>query len=201
MGGQEALHVLRKTLTIHCHHGLKTYALFVDQVKAFNSINHDMLNKILAIYGLPENLINTIKKMYNECSVSIPIGKEKIKVSYNTGVQQGDIMAPILFIFMMQAAMDLIALVMDQPLEFRHFPDKANANVQPRRLITQPTKSQGDTFNVDNLLYVGDECFLFAIKEHLEKATQQLFNHFAKFGLQMHVGTKKKTKWKQCISP
>jgi len=118
---------------------------------------------------------------------------EKVQVSYDTGVQQGDNMAPILFLFVMQAAMNSISLT-DQPLEFRYFPDKANANVQPRRLITQPTKSQGDTFNVDNLLYVDDECFLFAIKDHLEKATQQLFNHFAKVGLQMHMGTKKNKK-------
>ena len=79
---------------------------------------------------------------------------------------------------------------MDQPLEFRYFPNRANAKVQPGKLITQPTKSQGETFNVDNLLYhVDDGCFLFATKEHLEKAAQQLFDHFTKFGLQMHVGT------------
>ena len=91
------------------------------------------------IYSLPENLINTVKKMYKECYVNKPIGKKKVKVSYNTGVWQGDNMAPLLFLFMMQATMDSITL-MDQPLEFRYFPDRTNTKVQPGRLITQPTK-------------------------------------------------------------
>ena len=34
VGCQEALHSLRTALTICCHQGLETYALFVDQVKA-----------------------------------------------------------------------------------------------------------------------------------------------------------------------
>ena len=96
--------------------------------------------------------------------------------------------------------MDSIAL-MDQPLEFRYFPNRTNAKLQPGRLITQPTKSQGKTFNLDNLLYVDDGSFLFATKDHLEKATQQLFDHFTKFRLQVHVGTEKTNqKWKQCTT-
>jgi len=46
-------------------------------------------------------------------------------------------MAPILFLFMMQAVIDSIPL-MDQPLEFRYFPNRTNAKVQPGRLIAQP---------------------------------------------------------------
>ena len=114
----------------------------------------------------------------------------KEKDNYNTGVQQGDNMAPILFLFVMQAATDLITLI-DQPLEFRYFPNRTNTKVQPRRLITQPTKSQGKTFNLDNLLYIGNRSFLFTTNDHLEKDAQQLFDHFAKFGLQMHVGMEK----------
>ena len=109
--------------------------------------------------------------------------KEKTKVSYNTGVQQRDNMAPILFNFMMQAAMDSMTLT-EQPFEFRYFHNRANTKIQPGRLIAQPTKSQGKTFNVDNLLNIDDGSFLFATKAHLEKATHQLFDHFAKFGLQ-----------------
>ena len=85
MGYQEALHSVRTALTICCHHGLETYAFFVDLVKAFNSINHDMLyKKNLAIDCPPEKLINTVKKMCNECSVNIPIGKKNVKVSFMT---------------------------------------------------------------------------------------------------------------------
>jgi hypothetical protein len=43
-----------------------SFVLFVDIVKAFDSVNRDMLWKILEKYGIPEKTIKTIKKMYTE---------------------------------------------------------------------------------------------------------------------------------------
>ena len=57
VGSQEALHTVKQVLTIRCHHGLKTYALFVDIVKAFDSINHELLYSIQSKFGVPKNLI------------------------------------------------------------------------------------------------------------------------------------------------
>ena len=132
--------------------------------------------------------------MYNECSVNIPIGKKKVKVNYNTEVQQ------LLFLFMMQAVMDSI-IHTDQPLEFRYFPDRTNTKVKPGRLIVQPTKSQGKTFNLDNLLYVDDGSFLFATNDHLEKLPNTSFTISPNSDYKcMWVQKKKNTnqKWKQC---
>jgi hypothetical protein len=73
-----------------CHHGLETYALFVDLVKAFDTVQHPLLFGILSRYGVPESLINVIKKMYKDCSISYKLGNDTINIPYKTGVQQGD---------------------------------------------------------------------------------------------------------------
>ena len=39
---------------------LNTWVVFVDLVKALDTVNRDMLMKILAWFGLPEHLINVI---------------------------------------------------------------------------------------------------------------------------------------------
>ena len=42
-----ALNSLRSALMVQRHHGLKSYALFVDLVREFDSIQHDVLYTIL----------------------------------------------------------------------------------------------------------------------------------------------------------
>jgi len=119
IGCQEALHSLRTILMTRRHHGLETYVLFIDLVKAFDSINYDIMYRILARYGIPEPLIEVIRKMYSNCYVQMTVGKESEQVSYGAGVQQGDNMAPLLFLLVMQAAIETFEHTQSQPkLEF-----------------------------------------------------------------------------------
>jgi len=61
-GCQEALHSLRSVLKIWRHHSLKSYSLFVDLVKAFDSFQHEVLYVVLKKYGIPSSLMNVINK-------------------------------------------------------------------------------------------------------------------------------------------
>ena len=63
---------------------------------------------ILKKYGLPLSLINVIDKIYENCHTHPKIGKNLERIPYETGVQQGDNMAPILFLFVMQAVMETL---------------------------------------------------------------------------------------------
>ena len=49
-----------------------------------------------------------IKKLYMQSTVQLEMGKEKCEIEYNTGVQQGDNMAPILFLYVIQAGMETL---------------------------------------------------------------------------------------------
>jgi len=60
VGCQEALHLIRSTIMIWRHHGHKSYTLFVDLVKALDSIHHDVLYRILKKDGLLLPLTNVI---------------------------------------------------------------------------------------------------------------------------------------------
>ena len=61
-------------------------------------------------------------------------------------------------------------------------------------------KWKGKKCLIDNILYVDDGAFAYSSKQELENGTQQLHDHLAKFGLQMHVGSENtKSKTEQCL--
>ena len=73
---------------------------FVDFRKAFDSIHRSSLWKILRSYGIPEKLVNLIAKFYQsfQCSVSLDQNKLTDWFEIKTGVRQGCILSPILFL-------------------------------------------------------------------------------------------------------
>ena len=74
------------------------YIGFIDFKKAFDSIHHQTLWKILRHYGLPPKIVGLISVLYKnfECSVLM----DSIQTDYfpvKSGVRQGCILSPILF--------------------------------------------------------------------------------------------------------
>ena len=70
VGCQEALHTIRNILTTRRHHGKETYVLLVNLVKAFDTVDHEVLFQILAKYRIPPPLITVLKKMYKDCKIN-----------------------------------------------------------------------------------------------------------------------------------
>jgi len=87
IGCQEAIHLLRSAVMLCCHHGLKSYVLYVDLVKTFNSIQHSVFFEILKKYSLPISLIDVIRKLYENCHVQLELRTALKNVPYETGVQ------------------------------------------------------------------------------------------------------------------
>jgi len=190
IGCQEALHTIRNILITRRLHGKETYVLFVDLVKAFDTVIHQALFTILTKYGIPQNLITVIKKMYHTVKLSFTKGKEKRFIDYTKGVFQGDNASPVLFLYIMLAATDTFKnnhTHHNAPI-YNYFPDDKNPSKQHGRLVRQPTTSKGTTLSVDHILYVDDGAFISTTREGIESITQALYTHLAKFGLKMHVG-------------
>ena len=78
--------------------------VFVDLVKEYYSIKHDVIKESLIIFGIPEDIITCIMKLYLNCSVDIKFGILKSSVAYGCGLKQGDSLAHTLFILVMQIA-------------------------------------------------------------------------------------------------
>jgi hypothetical protein len=47
------------------------WALFVDLEKAFDMVRHKLLFKLLEIYGIPEDLINVIQRLYKNVMLKL----------------------------------------------------------------------------------------------------------------------------------
>jgi hypothetical protein len=158
-------------------------------------IQHPLLIQILGKYGVPDSLVEVVKKMYNNCTVSYKLEKENINISYNTGVQQGNNASPVLFAYIMQAFLDTLKMEM-KPYEFRFFkpPQNGNLKVLNGRLTGQPTTSKGSTFEFNNVFFTDDRVFITESLEEIEILTPILIEHFKRLGMQMHVVTISKTK-------
>ena len=76
--------------------------MYVGRVRRFNkaldSINHELLFKLLETFGIPDWVITVIKNLYKKIKIKLMVGKFVNFVNYSTGVKQGDNLAPILFI-------------------------------------------------------------------------------------------------------
>jgi len=63
---------------------------------------------ILSKFGLPDEIINVIKRLYENYQVQFNVDRKMKDIQYTTGVQQGDNLVPPLFIYVMQAAMETL---------------------------------------------------------------------------------------------
>ncbi|KAL9952861.1 hypothetical protein ACROYT_G040182 [Oculina patagonica] len=75
------------------------YATFVDYEKAFDSVDREVLWKLLRHYGIPEKYITLIQKTYEECTCRvIHNGVLSELFEMLTGVRQGCLLSPFLFL-------------------------------------------------------------------------------------------------------
>mmetsp|Transcript_22885 Transcript_22885/g.52542 ORF Transcript_22885/g.52542 Transcript_22885/m.52542 type:complete len:261 (+) Transcript_22885:134-916(+) len=111
VGCADGLFTIKTLLNMRRNHDQDTYVAFVDLVKAFDTADHQLLIKILERYGAPPNLCNVIKRMYTDLTVVLKIGKSVKEILQEVGVRQGDNMAPVLFLFLMNAFADSLETI------------------------------------------------------------------------------------------
>ena len=56
--------------------------LFIDLVKAYGTINFEVIQIALSKFGISEGLRSKIKRVYDNFKVVLKIGKQKIKIDY-----------------------------------------------------------------------------------------------------------------------
>jgi hypothetical protein len=128
IGCQEAQHTIKKALLLRRQHRLESYGIFVDLVKAFDTVNHELLCQILLKYGLPPGLVQKVKRLYNNCKVKIVVGSKSTELDYTTGVHQGDNMSPVLPLCNASFFLETLQLK-SQPVQFSYFPKNKNGNL------------------------------------------------------------------------
>ena len=82
------------------------YINFVDFEKAFDSLDRVTLWKLLRYYGLPNKFVNIIRSMYDRFSGQVICkGKLSAGLAIKTGVRQGCLLSPLLFLIAIDLAM------------------------------------------------------------------------------------------------
>ena len=175
-------------------HGGEAYIAFIDLEKAYDTVNRDLLWKILAKYGVPEGLINVLKKLYANLTIHLKIDGDKRWHFYTSGVKQGGPEASVLFSFFMDAVvrtleLEWIAEGIDIP-HFRWFTDNRGNQLPKGQLIGTDARNKGKRdIDVWKSLYVDDMAVIFTNRQDVDKGMKLSVKHFRRFGLSIHTGT------------
>ena len=177
--------------------------LLVDRIKAFDTAHHGLLVPLLTHFGAPHELAVPVKNLYTEMMVQFSTGQGDVEIDYACGVQQGDHMEPLVFLFSMQAAVSLVngrlaALGVD-PLKFKH---PIHRELGFQKSNGQAVSAHGISFSANELLNADNGEFVFLSCVDLIVAFGVIEEQFACLGLHMHCGSgSKKSKYVAMFIP
>ena len=180
--------------------GKDTWALFIDLVKAFDTIPREGLFQVLGKFGIPDKLIKVIRRLYTGLKVKIKTGDSEAEVDSTQGVKQGDNLAPCLFLFMMQAVTSTIKEEWESAGLCVKTVSKDDGMVSGSRKKgdcdrlykhPRPQDNAGTIMRrIMGFLYADDTGLLFESRDKLRQGASIIAAHFKKFGMKMHVGTR-----------
>jgi hypothetical protein len=157
-------------------HNLETYVSFVDLVKAFDSVPRAALFKVLRRYGLPDHFINLVIRLHADALGNFKLGKEEVEVKKGIGMRQGACEGPVLFIFIMVAAMETMEWPVAKPT-FRT--STANHHLHGER---SDRKREATSFEFFAFLFADDCAVLFESHKDMVIGMDYMYKHFLKFG-------------------
>ena len=140
--------------------------IFVDFSKAFDSVDRNLMLEILALYGIPEQLIKAIQVLYTNTTATIYTpdgGTEPIDIK--AGILQVDKLAPFLFIIVVDYIWRMsVDQITDKGLE-----------IQPRKSSRHPARHLTDTDFADDLALIsGTLANAQSLLTSLEKAASSV---------------------------
>jgi len=74
------------------------FKCFVDLKKAYDNVDRDLMWKILMLYGIPGNVVQVIKGLYDGAEAEVRVGNDVAEAFETTnGLKQGSVLSPMLF--------------------------------------------------------------------------------------------------------
>ena len=140
-----------------------------------------MMLKILERYDAPPKLQSVISRMYQDLKVVLKIGKIEEKMGQTVGVKQGNCMA---FTETLETEWIKADLKMINLRQHTHSP----RNVGKLTGHKKNNLEQGTLLSLFCVLYVDDGAFTFEDQDQLTRGLNLIYHHFARFGLEMHIG-------------
>jgi len=184
---------LKALLKARHNHDLASYVGFVDLVKAYDTANHVLLVDILPKYGAPPKFATAIENIYRNNTYVLKIENEITEISQTVGVWQGDNMAPVLFLFLMTAFAKTLEIVWkDQDIPIISVMTAADEHLAEGKICSHtPAMFRSKKlarYGILQCLYIDDSAFSFGTREDLQQGMELIYRHFARFGMEMHIG-------------
>jgi hypothetical protein len=163
-------------------HSQETWALFIDLVKAFDTVPHKALFAVLRRCGVPDHCLNIIIRLHDRAKLVADFAGEDSTIDVTIGVRQGSCEGPILLLFYMNAALETL----EWPAHIRRPTFAFDRTAGPTGVKHRTSACR--LFEVWHSLFADDCGVFFENRAELISGSQVLFDHLQRFGLQMHVG-------------
>ena len=181
----DAIFTVKMAIKKRSEHGLESWVMFLDLIKAFDRVPRELLWKVLRKIGVPEKLVKILESLHSHFEINFSIDDVTQNLENVIGVKQGDILGPRLFNLFMYAVMLTWNQIYNRSLcIFKTKPDFV--------LTGRSYRARGIDFSLPDSQYADDTAILFISRELLEEFAPLLIAHFAKFGLSIHVGSPEK---------
>jgi hypothetical protein len=182
-GGNDGIFTVKQLINKRREHGLETWVLFLDLVKAFDRVPRELLWAVMLKQGVPPKLVSLLKAMHATVHVKFEIdGVARILASI-IGVKQGDLLGPDGFTFFMAAVM--------ATWRSEHSYDLCVFRSRPDSVLTgrrSTTGSEADEFSVIDSEYADDTGLPFTSRQDVEEQTPKVMTHFERWGMEIHAG-------------
>ena len=169
VGYQDGQFTLKTLLHLRHQHNLGTHVMFVDLIKAYDTVNHELLIKILRQYGAPEKFTNVIERYYTNLKVKIQIGSEKQEIPQTVGVGQGDPLSPVLFLFIISAVSEVLKTEFEKAkipcVSCRKVEDDETTSGGQLTSHDHRKLSKGEGFTIADIFFVDDGAFPFPTRD------------------------------------
>ncbi|KAL1447281.1 hypothetical protein WDU94_008893 [Cyamophila willieti] len=155
---------------------------FIDISKAFDSVNRDMLFKILEIVKCPPNTLQILKSFYDRTSSTVKIENcESPSFDIISGVRQGCVIAPLLFILYMQAITQNVTKNGVGGIKIKY---RTDTDMISRRNLAAKTKVNEQ--NIVDLMFADDCALLAKNAAQLQELVNLFVAESKKFGLNVN---------------
>ena len=189
-GCNDAIFTLKQMLRKRREHGLETWVLFLDLVKAFDRVPRNVKRQllddgllwlVLLRFGVPPKLVSLLKAMHAKVSVVFDVDGVVKTLLAIIGVKQGDLLGPILFTFFIAAIMETWEAMATH--EIPVFRTQRDLVMTGRR-----SNAVGDKFKIHDSKYADDAAVPFCSRADATTGIPALCRHFRRWGMEIHEG-------------
>jgi len=164
---------------------LLAWFVLIDYAKAFDTVEHAMLWRVLREQQLPESYIALLRRLYEEQRAYVKTSVSSRWFRIGRGVKQGDPLSALLFICVMEHIFQRLKKTWNR------------ANVR-RKGPESGIRLTPDGETLTNLRFA-DDCILFAqSKLDAQKMLKAFMEVSAEYGLQLHPSKTKLMAWQSC---